>query len=470
MRKLFLTIALAIAACGMACGQTSVHGRVTVHPDGRFFQYEDGTPFFYLGDTAWQMFHRHTLETGRVYLRDRAMKGFTVIQAVCLAEHGGLSSPNAMGEWAFLDKECTIPNDRYFDHIEALVDMADSLGLVIGMLPTWGDKVNLKWGPGPVIFDTEEKAQNYGEYVGRRFASKKNIIWILGGDRPAEGYENIFRAMARGIAMGLNDGREDYSNSLMTYHSWGGTSSSLWFDAQQEPWLDFHMQQNGHPYHVALWDRIGADYRREPHVPVIDGEPLYDDHAIDFDAAKNGVSTDYHIRRFFYHDVFSGAAGHTFGCSGTWQVHDPEKNKPIGLDKLTPWEQSLGRIASYQMGFGKELVMSRPYFTRIPDQSILNKEYDDIERITATRDSKGTYAFIYTESGKPIDVDLTRIGKGKYLTAWWFDVRNGRAIRIGRVPRVSSYVFTPYTKGPGNDWVLVLDDPSKKYPAPGAGR
>ena len=39
-----------------------------------------------------------------------------------------------------LDEDFTIPNDKYFDHIEALVDLADSLGLQIGLLPTWGDK------------------------------------------------------------------------------------------------------------------------------------------------------------------------------------------------------------------------------------------------------------------------------------------------------------------------------------------
>ena len=99
MRKiviLFIALLVGINVSDAKC-------KVTVHPEGRFLMYEDGTPFFWLGDTAWQMFHRHTRESVRIYLQDRAMKGFNVIQGVCLAEHGGLSSPNAMGEWAFLD-------------------------------------------------------------------------------------------------------------------------------------------------------------------------------------------------------------------------------------------------------------------------------------------------------------------------------------------------------------------------------
>lgn len=466
IKKQIISLLLATVASlvTVAFAQQPQGCRVHVHPQGRFFMNADGTPFFWLGDTAWQMFHRHTKESAKTYIADRAMKGFNVIQGVCLAEHGGLSSPNAMGEMAFVDDDCTIPNDKYFDHIEAIVDIADSLGVMIGLLPTWGDKVNLKWGPGPVIFDTVEKAQAYGEYVGRRFAHKTNVIWILGGDRPADDCQDIFRAMAKGIAIGVS-GEEDYSKTLMTYHPWGGTSCTQWFT--DEPWLDFYMQQNGHPYDVPLWDRISADYNSAtPTRPVLDGEPLYDEHAIDFDMAKNGVSTDYHTRRYFYHEVFSGACGHTFGSTGVWQVWDPDKYRPAG-DVFTPWEESLGRIASYQMGYGKELMLSRPYFTRIPDQSIVNQSYDHLDRITATRDTDRTYAMIYTERGLPVDADLTAIGSGAEVTAWWYDVRSDRPLHLGAFAREKSVVFTPPTKGTGNDWVLVIDAPEANYPAPG---
>lgn len=113
-----------------------------------------------------------------------------------------------------------------------------------------------------------------------------------------------------------------------------------------------------------------------------------------------------------------------------WQVWDPDKYKPAG-NVFTRWQESLGRIASYQMGFGKELLLSRPYFTRIPDQTLVNEAYDHLERITATRDTDRTYAFIYTERGKAIDADLTKIGTGPQLRAWWFDPRSGRSIDLG---------------------------------------
>ena len=77
-----------------------------MHPGGRYLQYADGRPFFYLGDTAWELFHRTTREEARLYLEDRARKGFTVIQAVCLAERDGLRVPNAYGALPFADAGC----------------------------------------------------------------------------------------------------------------------------------------------------------------------------------------------------------------------------------------------------------------------------------------------------------------------------------------------------------------------------
>lgn len=120
------------------------------------------------------------------------------------------------------------------------------------------------------------------------------------------------------------------------------------------------------------------------------------------------------------------------------------------------------------MGYGKELIMNRPFFSRIPDQSFIHKEYDHLDRITATRDTARTYAFVYTESGKPVEIDLTAIGRGPEVTVWWFDVRSGRAIPLGNHPRKSHAGFAPPTSGRGNDWVLVVDAPEAGYGIPGA--
>src|SRR6478752_5966149 len=170
-----------------------------VSDNRRFLVYDDGTPFFYLGDTAWELFHRLTLDEADYYLRDRAAKGFTVIQAVVLAEMDGLHTPNMNGDVPLLDGDPTRPNEAYFAHVDAVVNLAAALGLHIGMLPTWGDKWNRKWGVGPEIF-TPENARAYAAFLGQRYAGRP-IIWILGGDRPIETDEQrlVVRAMAEGL-------------------------------------------------------------------------------------------------------------------------------------------------------------------------------------------------------------------------------------------------------------------------------
>ncbi|HUT17637.1 MAG TPA: DUF4038 domain-containing protein, partial [Anaerolineae bacterium] len=114
------------------------HGRLQVAPNHRHLQYADGRPFLYLGDTAWELFHRLNAEEAEQYLENRAAKGFTVIQAVVLAERGGLEEPNANGDRALRDDDPAQPNEPYFRHVDWIVDRAEALGLVVGMLPTWG--------------------------------------------------------------------------------------------------------------------------------------------------------------------------------------------------------------------------------------------------------------------------------------------------------------------------------------------
>jgi hypothetical protein len=126
-----------------------------VSPNHRFLIHGDGTPFFYLGDTAWELFHRLTLEESERYLENRRSKEFNVIQAVVLAETDGLNVPNQDGERPLIDNDPAKPNEAYFKHVDAVVNMAAKKDLYIGMLPAWGDKVVKAWGVGPLIFNAE---------------------------------------------------------------------------------------------------------------------------------------------------------------------------------------------------------------------------------------------------------------------------------------------------------------------------
>ena len=159
--------------------------RLKVSENKRFLVTADGRPFFWLGDTAWELFHRLNREEAERYLREPRQARFTVIQAVALAEFDGLDDAERLRRPAAASTTIpTRPNERYFAHVDWIVAKANALGLYVGLLPTWGDKWNKKWGDGPEIF-TPENAERYGEWLGRRYKDA-GIIWILGGDRPVE--------------------------------------------------------------------------------------------------------------------------------------------------------------------------------------------------------------------------------------------------------------------------------------------
>ncbi|HEY1110539.1 MAG TPA: DUF4038 domain-containing protein, partial [Opitutaceae bacterium] len=207
----FLTPFLATAAAS-----SPTLPALKVSADQRFLVTEAGAPFFYLGDTAWELFHRATREEAIAYLDTRQKQRFNVVQAVALAELDGLTAPNAYGDLPLVDLDPlrpaitpgSDPRDAaaydYWDHVDFIVAEANRRGLYICLLPTWG-----AWAPhdkkqDPKIVFDEAKAEKFGEFLARRYRGR-GVIWAVGGDRSADGVEGIWRAMARGIARGASD-------------------------------------------------------------------------------------------------------------------------------------------------------------------------------------------------------------------------------------------------------------------------
>ena len=457
-------IAGLVAIAPLAARQSADLPRLRVSDNRRFLVTGDGRPFFWLGDTVWELFHRANREEATLYLENRAKLRFTVVQAVALAEFDGLNTPNAYGDRPLIDNDPTKPDEKYFAHVDWIVQRANSLGLYVGFLPTWGDKWNKRTGVGPEIF-TPENAQVYGEWLGRRYRNA-GLIWIVGGDRPIENdtHRAIIRAMARGLRAG------DGGAHLMTFHPLGANSSSTWFHDDQ--WLDFNMRQNGHvPEFTGRYDQTRVDYDRTPVKPVLDGEPIYEDHPVSFNAKQLGHSISSDVRRPLYWDLFGGAFGHTYGHHSVWQLWTPSRT-PVNSPLLV-WTDAINQPGARQMQHGRALMESRPFLTRIPDDSVVATDRVPTSvpgmgryHFSATRDTDGTYAMVYAPVGRAFSVRMSAI-TGARVTAWWFNPRTGAATRIGEFPNTGERAFTPPDAGEMIDWVLVLDDAASRYPPPG---
>lgn len=438
--------------------------KLKVSENQRFLVTEGGQPFFYLADTAWELFHRCNREEAILYLEKRKEQGFNVIQAVALAELDGLNTPNPYGETPLINNDPKTPNPAYFDHVDFIIKKADSLDMYIALLPTWGDKLNKKsWGVGPEVFNTEN-AYRFGKWMGARYRTYQNIIWIIGGDRNPRGESDdieVWNQMAEGVASGAGG----YDETLMSYHPQpkenGG--SSTWFHDEQ--WLDFNMHQTGHCANQGTYKHIDHDYKLRPIKPVLDGEPLYEDHPNCFNAKELGHSVPEDIRRIMYWNVFAGAFGQTYGCHNVWQMFSGDEE---GINQpLRPWPVALDLPMARQVKHLKHLMLSRPFLSRIPDQSMITlQQGENNDYISATRDESGSYAMIYFPTGKEVTLDVSML-QGKILKSWWYDPRTGNAYQNGAIENRGSITISPPTSGKGHDWVLVLDSSESVFSTPG---
>jgi hypothetical protein len=324
------------------------------------------------------------------------------------------------------------------------------------LLPTWGDKVDKQWGVGPVIFN-KENAFKYGQWIGTRYKDARNIIWIIGGDRNGGG-EN--KPVWDGIAEGI---KSVDRNHLMTFHPGGERSSSEWF--HQSKWLDFNMCQTGHAQRsYSIYKQILVhDYNLEPPKPCFDGEPRYEDHPVGWNPGVLGWFDDADVRQAMYWDLFSGGFGHTYGCHPIWQMLAPGR-EPVGLARHY-WYDVLDLPGAYDLIHARRLIESRPFLSRVPDQSLIVPQYfPETDHVAATRGNG--YAFVYFPTGKSAEIRMGKIG-AEIILAYWFDPRKGVVTFIDKYSGKSNMRFTPPSTGRGNDWILVLDDESKNFKSPG---
>jgi hypothetical protein len=448
------------------------------------------TPFFWLGDTAWNL-HRLDAEEIDHYLTDRAAKGFNLIQGPVLDWAGledrrPLSRRNAYGHEAYLDgdSEPRLHVDRpgegfndYFDQTDYLIRRAAELGMYVALLPFWAQGIN-QIADGP---EGLARLQRIGALLGSRYRDASNVLWIVGGEAASESPPEAVHALARG----LEEGHE--GQHLMTVHPGGARSSSSgsWrargaageYDYHAADWLDFNMLQSGHGHpDRANYLLIEKDYARTPPKPTLEDEYWYERGYPD---EQGRVATAHDQRKGGYWSVFAGGFGYTYGANGIWQFSagdEPwDENDYRSTDR---WRVALEYEGSDQMVHLRRLMESRPFLSRIADQSLIlegggGSGDGASDHVRATRDgSRGgrdaSYLMVYLPEPVAVVID-TRAIDSERLDAWWYDPRSGEAAGIRRNFPQTGSLRTP-AREHGPDWVLVIDDANAGFAPPGGDR
>lgn len=353
-----------------------------ISSDGRFL-YKDGRLFPYLADTAWTLLQRLTREEILFYLNKRSVMGFNAVQVSAISELDGLRVPNREGFVPFENMDVNRPSADYFSLLLFLADECEKRGMVLVLLPTWGDKFNKKWGIGPEIFNFQN-IYGYGLFLSRLIGKRENIIWMLGGDRPIETVDH--KAIIRRLAEGLREGES--IRHLITYHPCGEASSADFVAG--EPYIDFHTVQSGHSFGGFNSSSLLKKTLEKENKPCLDSECFYEDFPIGFNTEWGYRLRDIDIRRRIYKNLIAGACGHTYGHQSVWCFKEEADSEYIYT-----WREALDRPMARQMRNINRILQSVDITTAIQKNVCCN----------ASGCVGDGFILLYTENSEPFFVD-----------------------------------------------------------------
>ncbi|MDH7514650.1 MAG: DUF4038 domain-containing protein [Bacteroidota bacterium] len=439
-----------------AIGDTpfTLHGPPRISPDNRSLVHADGTPFFYIADTAWELAWKATMEELRAYLSDRKRKGFNAVQ-FCAISHQGNGRRGMMNqeqETTFIDDGLSLPNPGYFRFLDSAVRLMNEAGMTAAIVPVWA------WVAEPhhddpryaARFFSESEAVNWASYLAARYAGS-NVIWIVGGDKPIltdtqkRYWTNVGRALRAA----------DGGRHLVTVHPCGGSASYLYFDGSAD-WLDFHMYQSSHALHndaPSSFAIIGWSIP-DPK-PLLDGESNYEDLYDRFwEYDENADTSTFHrftgadVRRPRYESVLSGAlVGVTYGANGVYQWHTERLPEPWKFPRYTVLE-ALDLPGSSDMSVLRDIMVRLAWYTFTPSPwTWLGKEGSD--RI-ATAESPHHIVSYFPQGISPRE--YTYAGP-RFPYMAWVSPRDG-----ARFPRIESRIDASFDKPDTCDWLFVGAD------------
>jgi len=332
-----------------------IHGPLRVSENHRFLEHRDGTPFFWLGDTWWMgLSHRlHWPEDFQKLAMDRKEKGFNVIQIVAgLYPDMFPFDPRGANEAGYpWETNYTSIRPEYFDAVDNRLRYLVDQGFTPCLVGAWGyfmpwmgvDKMKAHWryliaryGALPVVWCA---------------AGEANLPWYL-----AKGFPYDDRKQVSDWTEVMRFMREtDPFHRPITIHPTGIGRLSARHATDDVALIDIDMLQTPHGERNAVAPTVNTvreSYTDKPVMPVIDGEASYE--------MLGGTIKSEWTRQMFWLCLMNGAAGHTYGANGIWQVNrrgDPHGASPHGGNYGTiPWDDAMNLPGSRQVGLGKKLL------------------------------------------------------------------------------------------------------------------
>jgi hypothetical protein len=434
---------------------------VKVAEDRLHLEYNDGTPFFWLGDTAWAGALLSAENDWQTYLLDRAAKRFSVIQF--MATQNIAAAADAQGRQAYGGREKIVIDPYFFRRLDSRIDAINAQGLVAAPAFCWA----AQWHPSGKVLDpgawlSDDQLIVFGRYFTARYGAN-SVVWIFAGDhdyRPAFTAER-WRKLGRAI-FGATP------RNLVVVHPAPLMLLKKEFGA--ESWLGFYGYQSSHSSaaETIRWIVQGepaTQWNKEPVRPVINLEPQYEAH-MNFGAQR--VATALDVRQAVWRSLLNAPmAGVSYGAHGVWswetQPAVPMNHYETGL--ANPWNLAMQLPGSLQLRLLRDFLDRFSWWTFRPDQALLAEQPGaespaGFIAVARTLDKRSVIAYL-PQGGS---VKFNAAALGRVLSSRWYDpVTSALRPAPARDAGPALSFSTPGSNPAGDpDWVLWLDlDPAR---------
>lgn len=426
---------------------------LTVDATGRHLETAGGDPFYMVGDSPYGLFQnlaptdQETDTDLGAYLSARQAQGFNTVKTVAVGNNqtGGRSDGSTYDDivpWlSTVDGthyDILDPNETYWARVDAMVQLVTDYGflLVLHHLDTQS------W-LSTMLANGAAATEEYGEWIGARYASFENIIWLSGNDYqdPSPTNDAVVIPAAQGIRTADPAALQSVQLFYLNSDSFDESSpSNRW-----PPEIDINsVYSYNHQY---TYFRIA--YNRSGPMPAYLVEAS-------FEHEHNGgtdPSTEVLLRAQMYWGLTNGLTGHFYGEQRIWP-------QTVG----SGWEDYLGPPNSPGVAHVTvfiDFVATIAWHTLVPDQDnefLTSGEGTDgeLDYATAALSGDGTLGLVYMPFDTDVTLDLSLMAGA--VTGTWVDPTDGTTSTAGS-GLTGSHEFThPGNNGDGwPDWVLLLE-------------
>jgi len=384
-----------------------------ISPNGRYFVGQHGEPYFFLGDTEWELFRKYSADEALQILNRRKTQGFNTILVMLLGVEMERLFPerepnhaNLHGELPWEGDDPLRPNPRYFEHVDSMIRLGEQTGmnLIVGIYHQWhNERVHLG------------NACAWARWVASRYRDVPNLVWSM-YPRAEAGYIPVCRELAAGLQAG------DGGRHLISVHPDPSVASSSFMHS--EPWLAFNMIQTCIDYEK-IPESVAADYALTPPKPVVMAEGGYE--GVEFER----LQTEFEIRQQAYWSQLSGGF-HVYGLNDSWLY-------PLR------WKEWIAAPGAENMHVFRQVITSLPaWWEAVPDQSVIQKVQETGTMIlVAFRSAGWDWLLVYLSEPCSFTLDLTLKENSREIKAVWIDPQDGERLpaveyALSRYPKIST--------------------------------